>query len=360
MFVQPVRSPRDLDGFLSVVPAHAPLQRRRLDPQSEPFWRHAERELFVLKEGRRVVGRIAGVSNHAYSKLHADGAGFFAWLECPDDLHGARALLEATARWLRDRGHRLMRGPLHIGLGEELGLMTAGFDRPASPLCPVNPPHVPVLLGRLGLRTIAERHGYSWTREEVPPPPASLRTPAQGRSPDHEVAYRPIDALRLEKEVDRFLPTYNADFSRRFGFVAMSRDEAQARVRDIMRFLDLRLIWLAEVGDQPAGVVLAVPEIAPSTPRQAGPLSALRAIRSALARKRVDRVHVLAVAVEPRFGGREIAAQLLLRAWRASLDLGVTQAELSAVDPEDEGFHQLLFRLGVKRNRKWSVVETAI
>ena len=179
MVVERVTSRRGFDELLEAFP-NPELTRRRLDAEHEPFWRHASRELFVLRDGRRVIGRIAAIADAAHDAAHADGRGFFGWLDCPDDPDAARALCEAAAQWLRERGYRVARGPLHLGLGEAQGAILEGFDPRPDVLSPANPSYLPVLLGKVGMRVVHERHGYAWDREEVPAPPASLRRSASG------------------------------------------------------------------------------------------------------------------------------------------------------------------------------------
>lgn len=366
-YVERVTTARALDEFLSLGP-QPEILRRRLDPAEEPFWRHAACELFVLRHGRKAVGRVAAIANTEHDRTHRDGAGFFGWIVCPDDVDAARSLIEAAAQWLRERGYTRMRGPIHLGMGEEIGLLLDGFERPAGALVPWNPPYLPRLLERVGLTIVHERQGFAWSRDEVPPPPASLRAPEERRGTGGGITYRPLDVRRPDLEVQRFLATYNTAYAGRWGFVPLSEEEARARLRDVIVFGDARLVWMAEVDGQPAGVVVTLPvvpdgatlRVAPAgRPRLGLGLGTLRALREALAMSRLERAHLVAIAVEPRFRGLHIGAQLLLRAWRAALDLGVREAELSGVDPSDDVMLHMLWRLGCRRVRRFGVAELA-
>ena len=70
-----------------------------VDPATNPFYRHAQRELFLARRGGRVVGRVAAIHDRLHLETHGDGAGFFGFFECEDD-RGRRA---GAAR----RGRRL-------------------------------------------------------------------------------------------------------------------------------------------------------------------------------------------------------------------------------------------------------------
>jgi hypothetical protein len=366
MHVERIATEGAFREFLAAGP-HAALVGRRLG-LAEPFWRRAAREAFVLRQGPRVVGRIIAVADHGHDRAHHDGAGFFGWMQCPDDLHAARALTEAAAQWLRDRGYRTMRGPIGLGLGEELGAVLEGYPATSSPLLPDAPRHLPGLFARLGARLVLERHGYAWNRDEVPPPAPALRA----FNTRGEVIYRTLDHANRDHEARRFLAAYNASNASRWGFVPMTPDEAVARVRDVLAFGDPRLVWLAEVRGEPAGVVVALPVLEGGAlvgGDDEGPLGAvagsgrravlrgLRGLRAALDRRRVERAHLVTVATDPRFRDLHVGAQLLLRVWRAALDLGVREAELGGIDAKDEPMHTLLWRLGCRRIRRYGLYE---
>ena len=82
----------------------APLKasvRGLLDQRKHPFYaggQQAEAELFLAWEGRRAVGRVAAIINHAHDRAHGERAGFFGFFECADRPEVARALLDAAEK----------------------------------------------------------------------------------------------------------------------------------------------------------------------------------------------------------------------------------------------------------------------
>ena len=92
-----------------------PLERRKLiDTRKNPFYRHAERELFLAERDGRVVGRIGAIVNHNHNRHHNDRVGFFGFFgffESIDDQTVAAVLFEAAKGYLRGRGMDAMRGP---------------------------------------------------------------------------------------------------------------------------------------------------------------------------------------------------------------------------------------------------------
>src|SRR6516164_8922795 len=100
--IRPVTSRRELDTFIK-LPWRlyrnepnwiAPLlmdQKRRLDRDKNPFYRHAEATYLLAYRDRRPIGRV---SAHVDANLNAfqDNAwGLFGWFECEQDPEAARA-----------------------------------------------------------------------------------------------------------------------------------------------------------------------------------------------------------------------------------------------------------------------------
>ncbi|HEU5248597.1 MAG TPA: hypothetical protein VFW15_01300, partial [Thermoanaerobaculia bacterium] len=115
------RGKRDLDRFLDVAerlyrsdpnwvaPLRSDLAKVFLD--ENPFFRHAEMQLFVARRGSADVGRIAAIVDRAHNEFHGEKTAFFGFFECENDPEAAAALLERADQWLRGQGCDRMVGP---------------------------------------------------------------------------------------------------------------------------------------------------------------------------------------------------------------------------------------------------------
>jgi hypothetical protein len=122
--------------------------RALLDPARNPFFDHAERELFLARLGGRVVGRIAAISDRLHDETHGDRVGFFGFFESVDDPAVARALFDAANDWLRARQRDTLRGPVSPSINDEAGLLVDGFETPSVLMMPHNPRYYPALVER--------------------------------------------------------------------------------------------------------------------------------------------------------------------------------------------------------------------
>jgi hypothetical protein len=53
-----------------------------LNPRKNPFFQHAQMQLFLAQQGQETVGRIAAVINEAHDSFYYEHAGFFGLFEC--------------------------------------------------------------------------------------------------------------------------------------------------------------------------------------------------------------------------------------------------------------------------------------
>ncbi|MGD2070088.1 MAG: GNAT family N-acetyltransferase, partial [Gemmatimonadota bacterium] len=113
-----------------------PALARHLLGRRHPFWKEADRALFVARRAGRDVGRIAAIENRAHTRLHGDATGFFGFFEVADDPDAAAALVEAARDWLDERGLERIRGPVSPSMNYECGCLVEGFDGPNAFLTP--------------------------------------------------------------------------------------------------------------------------------------------------------------------------------------------------------------------------------
>ena len=119
-----------------------PLRLSVLDvlDRSKPFYREAERELFLAVRHGKVVGRIAAIQNRAHNAFHNDRVGFWGFFESIDDQDVANLLFAAAGNWLSARNLDVMRGPVMPSTNYDCGLLVDGFDVDPTFMTPWNPP----------------------------------------------------------------------------------------------------------------------------------------------------------------------------------------------------------------------------
>ena len=94
--VTPVRSTLELDEFIRFqlelyrddpyfVPPIVAERRDFLNRKKNPFFTHAEVELFLARRNGQVVGRIAAIDDALWNQFHNSETGFFGMFDAPND-----------------------------------------------------------------------------------------------------------------------------------------------------------------------------------------------------------------------------------------------------------------------------------
>src|SRR5262245_32214790 len=89
-----------------------------LNPRKNPFFQHAQVQLFLAQRRGALVGRLAAVINTAHNAYHHERAGFFGLFECLPDATAAAALFHAAETWVQARGATFLRGPVNLSTNE--------------------------------------------------------------------------------------------------------------------------------------------------------------------------------------------------------------------------------------------------
>ena len=144
------------------------LDRRKLiDRKNNPFYRHAQMEMFLAERDGSIVGRIAAIVNDNHIREHNEKVGFFGFFECIDDQAVAGALFDAAGAWLKDKGMDAVRGPASPSVNDEYGMLIEGFHLPPTILMSYNPPYYPQLVEASGFAKIKDLYAYKVEESKV-------------------------------------------------------------------------------------------------------------------------------------------------------------------------------------------------
>lgn len=304
------------------VPPLLPMERHKLDREHNPGWQHMEGEYFVAWRGDEPVGTIAAVINHRHNEYHNERIGFFGMFDTYDDQAAADALLETAAGYVRDRGYDALRGPVNFSTNDECGLLIEGFDDPPVIFMPYNYAYYPRLLDNApGFAKVMDLYSYRFTLNDTRQSPnlqRSLRV-TQRNNARRQIRVRPIDRRHVNQELATLRTIYNHAWEKNWGFVPMSDAELDALIHDLGQYLDPRLAYFAEVAGQPAGFVLAVPDLnqalrrAYARPGKPHLLTLLQAAWHWKIRPKIDRIRIAFLGVSEKYRGIGIEAALFAR-----------------------------------------------
>ena len=94
-------------------------KKKLLNKKKNPFFEHADLEMFLAIQNGELVGRIGAIKNDLHNKHHNDNIGFFGFFECINDQEVANRLFDTAKEWLKLKGFTEMRGPANPSSNDE-------------------------------------------------------------------------------------------------------------------------------------------------------------------------------------------------------------------------------------------------
>jgi hypothetical protein len=239
---------------------HLIVERKEfLSPRKNPFFRHADVAFFLCRRDGRIVGRIAAIINHLHNRFHEEKTGFFGLFECLNDADAASALFNTVARYLKERGMIVMRGPANMSSNDEWGLLVEGFDQPPQIMMTYNPRYYIDLVEANGFTKAKDLLAYEMGVPRTIP--ERLTRGVNLILKRNEFTIRKLNMKRFNEEVQAVKRVYNAAWEKNWGFVPMTDEEFDYLGKQMKPVVDPDLMFFAEHKGEPVGFCLSVPNI---------------------------------------------------------------------------------------------------
>jgi hypothetical protein len=313
-------------------------QVRAMVDLRHPFYAQgrAEREVFLAWRGTRVVGRIVAILNHAYNEFHGDRAGFFGFFECEDDTAAAHALLGVASDWIKAHNCDQVIGPVNPSTNYEAGLLVQGFDTPPTVMMTYNPPRYAELLAGAGFVKVKDLYAYeSGVHDASLARLARLSEKTKQREPD--LSTRSVRLKEFARELVIIRDIYNRAWERNWGFVPASEEEFEWLAKELKPLVDPPLLRIAFMGDEPAGFLLALPDVNPALTALNGTLAnPIRLLRATLIGRRRVGLRVITMGVKPQFRLRGIEGVMFCEGLKVALERGYRTCEYSWILEDNE------------------------
>ncbi|HEX6599353.1 MAG TPA: hypothetical protein VF034_08545 [Gemmatimonadaceae bacterium] len=332
-----------------------------LDREKNPFYRQADRALFLALRDGEVVGRIAAIENRAHNEFHGDRTGFFGFFEAVDDQAVADLLFRVAGDWLAARGLATMQGPMNPSTNYECGLLVEGFENQPTFMTAWNPPYYDMLLQGAGFAKAKDLLAF-WFPAAEPgyELPEFVERQAQRALEKGRMEFRDLDPRRFDREVAACWEIYNDAWERNWGFVPMSRAEFEYMAKDMKRLLWPELAFMASVDGEPAGFMLAVPDynvaLAKNRSGRLFPFGLLRLLRG---KKTIRTARVMALGVRKAYRTRSILALFTHEVMRRGLAMGKIGAEASWLLEDNQLIVKPMRAMGARERMRWRVYERA-
>lgn len=268
--ITPVRDKAGLSAFLQVPfavfrddPCWVPplrLERQdHLDRKKNPYFRHAEAQLFVATVDGHPMGRISAQWDRLRNTHHKDDVGQFGFLDAPDQPEIFAALLSAAENWLRQRGALAAQGPFSFSINDETGCLIDGFDTPPSMMMGHARPHYGARIMEQGYRKAKDVIAYHF--DGMLALPRAMDKMFGRAMADPDIAVRALDKSHLARDLDIIIAIFNDAWSGNWGFVPFTPEELTKLGQDLKLLVKNEYVAIATYKGEPAAMAVTLPNI---------------------------------------------------------------------------------------------------
>jgi len=309
-----------------------------------PFYRHAERRLFLCLKNGEPVGRIAAIVNHRHNEFHGENAGFFGFLEAIRDPEVFSALLRAAEEWVRDKGMEFCRGPVNPNTNEECGMQVDNFTSSPFVMMTFNLPYYPEMLEKAGYTKEKDLFAYFFDAGGGFPDRLKSIT-GRIRKREKNLVVRPLDMSRFKEELKVVRTIYNEAWEKNWGFVPMTDEELDHMAKKLKPLVVPEMVSFAFIGDEPAGFILSLPDYNQVLKLLNGRLTPLGIIKAIKASRKFQSGRCLTMGVREKFRKKGIESIMFAEVWGYGIRNGYNYGELSWVLEDNKMVHDAVVKI---------------
>ena len=367
--LEPVRGRRALREFIDLpyrlyknhphwVPPLRMEEKKTYSARRNPLFGHCEVEHFLLRDGRRVIGRISPFINHRAITHWGDKVGMYGAYECVNSPEAAAVLLAGAEAWLKERGMRVVQGPWSFA-SQEFGLLVEGFETPPMVMAPYHPPYYDGQMTAAGLAKAKDLLVYELNAPDfsLPHGYAAFADRVAAR---HGVTLRPIRMNRLTEDVRALVSVANRSTEGNWGYIPVTDEEADDLASGLKSIADPELVLLAEVGGEAVGYLIALPDINLFFRGGSGRLTPRLLWKLAFRRRAIDEYRIWALGVVPEFQRKGLDTLFYRWLHEKLVAKGARRIEANYILEDNMPMNNPLLKMGFKICKRYRVYEKVL
>lgn len=322
------------------------------DTEKNPAYEFCETRLFLAYRNGAIVGRIAGLINHAYNKKWEKNAIRFTRFDFIDDYAVSSALFQAVVLWGKERGYTEIMGPIGFTDMDHEGMLIEGFDELNMSITFYNHPYYVTHMERLGLLKDTDWIEYRIT---VPSEP-NERFERMFRRLAAKCKYKIVTYKSrkvLYREAFEAFGLIDVAYSELYGTVPLTDAVIKKTIDDFIPLVNLN--YICAVKDENGKIIafgVMVPSIARALKKSDGrllPVGLFRMLHALQGKN--DTMEMYIVAVDPSLRSRGIPVLLINKLLSALIKNGVKYCETGPMLETNVAVHSL-WNLFEKRQHK--------
>ncbi len=278
------------------------------------------------------------------------------------DRNVAAALFERVTNWLREKGRTEIMGPIDYSTNYVCGLLIDGFQFPPTILTAHNPPYYRDLIESCGFTKAKD--WYAWWFADPANAAARLRPLAERFRARRPVTIRAGNLKNVREESRRLREIYNQAWEKNWGFVPFTEAEIEFMTHELKPLVIPEFALIAEVGHEPAGFILCVPDINVALRHISGRLTTfglpIGLVKLLYYKSRTRTARLIALGVIEKYRRSGIAEMLVLRIVEDAMIKRGFAGELSLTLEDNFMINRFLKAIGAERYKTYRIFKKTV
>ncbi len=252
-----------------------------------------------------------------------------------------------------------MRGPMNFSTNDTCGILIEGFDSPPLIMMPYNPAYYIDLMEKSGFAKAKDLYAYFADyriKEQIP----RMERLAQRVTKSSDVVIRNINFKNITNDIRVIKHIYNNAWDKNWGFVPMTDGEFDYMASDMKKVVDPDLALIAEIGGNPAGFSLALPDYNQIIKKCNGRLFPFGFLHFLFGKSSIDAVRLLTMGVVHQYRQKGLDVVFYLESIKRTFAKGYRGGELSWILEDNVMMNRILESIGTKVYKKYRIYERPI
>ena len=298
------------------------------NPKINPAFEFCEARMFLAYKDKKIVGRIAGVINHAANKKWNTNYIRYTRFDFIDDFEVSSALLNAVIEWGKERGYTGIIGPIGFTDMDHEGMLVEGYNEFNMSFTYYNHPYYLTHMEKLGLSKEVDWVEYQLTvPKQVNPRHQKISEYLQKKYGYELVVYN--DRKKLSADAFEAFKVIDVAFSVLYGSVPLTDKVIEKCLADYIPLVNLR--YICSVKDREGKIVgfaVLVPSLAKALKKSNGKMFPFGIFRLLKALKgKNDTLEMYFLAVSPEHQGKGVPAIIIAQIIKVLIEDGIKICE---------------------------------
>lgn len=318
-----------------------------------PAYDFCETKLFLAYKDGKIVGRIAGLINHAANKKWGTNNIRFTRFDFIDDYDVSKALFDSVVEWGKERGYDKVIGPIGFTDMDHEGMLIEGFEELNMSITFYNHPYYIKHMEKLGLEKEVDWVEYLLTvPEKLDDKIIKMSDYLVKRGGYQLVTYTDRESLKADAfEAFKLIDTA---FSVLYGTVPLTDAVIDKVIKDNVPLMNLKYICsIKDAGGEIIGFAVLCPSIAKALKKSNGRLLPFGALRMLKALKgKNDRSEMFFIAVKPEYQSKGIPAIIMSHMIKVLIENGVKYCETGPELELNEAVQSMWKNMDVRQHKR--------